>query len=411
MTRKIVYLARRPEFLYRADCTVLETYCFDDDFGAAYVELDDAAALRGDPSVIAVEEPTTVEPLWEPGHVSESPEDVATIEDVRRLHDVPTGKGTGERITVVAMDSGVDTSHPVFSDSSVEQVDVTGEGKGDAVGHGTAVLGQVTRLAPEADLISLRIFGGEGQTETNVIMRAYEWLHNNVERYDVVNMSWGARERSQQIDRVHNRLVRKGVRDVVAAGNTGETAGSPATAETAFGVGACTVEGKMAEFSSYNPERDNPDLAAIGKDCRLAQADGTTMGTDLEGPWVKASGTSFSAPEVAGLVAKFFSARSVDPASVERALEAAARDIPDQPKDGAGIVDYRGALREAGGPSEPAPPDEPTPEGSDAVVFALGDRRVAVLDVDDDCLPEGFYGATCERRDGERVVRFAENGG
>ncbi|PSQ02844.1 serine protease [Halobacteriales archaeon QS_5_70_17] len=406
MTRKIVYLARRPEFLYRTDCTVLETYCFDDDFGAAYVELDDDAALLSDPGVVAVEEPTTIEPLWEPAHVSESPGDVATIEDVRRLHDVPTGKGTGEGVTVVAMDSGVDTSHPVFSDSAVEQVDVTGDGRGDEVGHGTAVLGQVARLAPEADLISLRIFGSEGQTETNVILRAYEWLHNNVERYDVVNMSWGSREPSQQIDRVHDRLVRKGVRDVVAAGNTGEKAGSPATAETAFGVGACTVEGEMAEFSSYNPESDNPDLAAIGKDCRLAQAGGTTMGNDLEGPWVKASGTSFAAPEVAGMVAKFFSARSVDPAGVERALEAAARDIPGQPRDGAGIVDYRGALREAGEPSEPTPPDEPTPEESDAVVFKVGDRRMAVLDVGADCLPDGFYEATCEERDGERVVRF-----
>lgn len=406
MTRKIVYLARRPEFLYRTDCTVLETYCFDDDFGAAYVELDDDATLLSDPGVVAVEEPTTIEPLWELTHVSESPEDVATIEDVRRLHDVPTGEGTGEGITVVAMDSGVDTSHPVFSDSAVEQVDVTGDGRGDEVGHGTAVLGQVARLAPEADLISLRIFGGEGQTKTNVILRAYEWLHNNVERYDVINMSWGSQEPSQQIDRVHDRLVRKGVRDVVAAGNTGEKAGSPATAETAFGVGACTVEGEMAEFSSYNPEGDNPDLAAIGKDCRLAQADGTTMGNDLEGPWVKASGTSFSAPEVAGMVAKFFSARSVDPEGVERALEAAARDIPGQPRDGAGIVDYRGALREAGGPSEPTPPDEPTPEESDAVVFEVGDRRMAVLDVGADCLPDGFYETTCEERDGERVVRF-----
>jgi subtilisin family serine protease len=404
MNRKIVYLARRPEMLYRADCTVLETYCFDDDFAAAYVEFDDEIALLDSEGVIAVEEPMPVEPQWELTSVSESPDAVATIEDVRRLHDVPTGSGTGEGITVVAMDSGVDTSHPVFADAEITQVDVTGDGKGDEVGHGTGVLGQVTRLAPEAELISLRIFGNEGQTETNVIMRAYEWLHNNVERYDVVNMSWGSRRTSQQIDRVHNRLVRKGVRDVVAAGNSGDPAGSPATAEEAFGVGACTVEGKMAEFSSYNPDRDNPDLAAIGKDCRLAQADGTAMGTDLDGPWVKASGTSFSAPEVAGMVAKFFSARSVEPSAAERAFEAAARDIPDQPKDGAGIVDYRGALREAGGSTGPSPPDESNPD-EEEVVFSLGDRQVAVLDAE--CLDEGFYETACEDDDDRgTLVRF-----
>lgn len=419
MTRQIVYLSRRPEVLFDSDVTVLETYCFDDEFAAAYVEHDGEAAALDAPGVDAVEDLTAVEPLWEPESVGEG---VATIEDVRRLHDVPRKGSTGEGVTVVAMDSGVDTSHPVFSDVSVEQVDVTGDGKGDAVGHGTAVMGQITRIAPGADLLALRIFGSEGSTETNVILRAYEWLHANVDRYDLVNMSWGAKEPSKQLDRVHDRLVEKGVRDVTAAGNTGERAGSPGTAERAFSVGACTVEGKIAEFSSYNPERDNPDVAAIGKDTRLAQASGTTMGTDLEGPWVKASGTSFAAPEVAGMAAKLLDARSgLAPRAVMRAFEAGARNVPDQPKDGAGLADYRATRREVEGgrrpPSAPAP-DDPRPEPSpgepgeprepgtpgESVVFELGDSRVAVLAAD--CLASGFYETTCERSDGETVVRF-----
>ncbi len=411
MTRKIVYLSRRPEVLFDEDCTVIETYNFTDDLAAAYVEFEGAASTLDAPGVLGVEDPTTVEPQWVPDDVSEG---IATIEDVRRLHDVPRKGASGDGVTVVAMDSGVDTSHPVFSDVSVEQVDVTGDGKGDDVGHGTAVLGQVTRIAPGADLVSLRIFGGEGSTETNVILRAYEWLHNNTERYDVVNMSWGGREITRQLDRVHNRLVEKGVRDVTAAGNTGEKAGSPGTAERAFSVGACTVEGKMAAFSSYNPERDNPDVAAIGKDNRLAGAEGASMGTDLEGPWVKASGTSFAAPEVAGMVAKLLEARpGLTPKATMRAFEAGARDIPDQPKDGAGLADYRDTLDAAGGGKQaPEPNPDPTPgdqapETGESVVFELGERRVAVLDAD--CLESGFYRTTCEDDRGEVVVRFSRS--
>ena len=207
------------------------------------------------------------------------------------------------------------------------------------------MLGQITRLAPGADLVALRIFGEEGRTKNNVIMRAYEWLHDNTDAYDVVNMSWGSQQTSQAINRVHNGLVETGVRDVVSAGNSGEKSGSPATAERAFSVAACTEDREIADFSSYNPDRDNPDVAAIGKDNRLAQASGTTMGTDLDGPWVKASGTSFSAPEVTGMVAKYLDVRgSTEPEPIMRDFETAARDIPDQPRDGAGLADYAAAV-------------------------------------------------------------------
>ena len=163
----------------------------------------------------------------------------------------------------------------------------------------------------------------------------------------------------------------------------------------------------MAEFSSYNPNRDNPDVTAIGKDNRLAQAAGTTMGSDLEGPWVKASGTSFAAPEVAGMVAKFRSTQDASPKRVMEAFEGGARNIPDQPRDGAGLVDYRAALRAAGTEPSPAPPEDPaTPANPDeAVVLGVGDHRIAVLGAD--CLGSGLYETTCEEDDGAgTVVRF-----
>jgi len=411
MDERIILTSGRPEFLYEQACTVKETYHFGRWGSAALVGSDAEmeSTLCEDDRVRSVEKNHTATLRIEPEHVSEDPDDIATIEDVRRLHDVALDSASGRGVTVVAMDSGVDTSHPAFDDASVEEVDVTGSGKGDAVGHGTAVLGQTARLAPEAGLISLRIFGKEGQTKTNVIMRAYEWLHNHTGEYDVVNMSRGAQTRSEQIDRVHNELIAKGVRGVVAAGNTGEKGGSPGTAERAFGIGACTEAGKMAEFSSYNPERDNPDVAAIGKDTRLAQAEGTAMGTDLSGRWVKASGTSFSAPEVAGMVAKYLDVHpDASPARIVEDFEAAARDVPDQPRDGAGLADYGAAVNRRGSPpTSPSQPGEPAPGGAPATVWDAPGRDL--LEIGADWLPAGEYTAT-RTGDGEagteiRLVR------
>jgi subtilisin family serine protease len=348
MNERIVFTSEPAEFLREMDCNVIETYDFGTS-GAAYIECeaDHESSIADDDRVLDLEPNMTVEPHLEPEYVSEDADAVATIEEVRELHNVPDNDATGEGLTVVAMDSGIDPDHQVFEGVSIEQVDVTGSGEGDAVGHGTAVLGQITRLAPGADLVALRIFGEQGQTKNNVIMRAYEWLHGNTDAYDVVNMSWGSSETSQAINRTHNELVGKGVRDVVSAGNSGKKSGSPATAERAFSIAACTEAGTIAEFSSYNPNRDNPDVAAIGKDNRLAQASGTAMGTELSGPWIKASGTSFSAPEVAGMVAKYLTVHpETAPEPIMRDFEAAARNIPDQPRDGAGLADYRATVNQ-----------------------------------------------------------------
>lgn len=390
----IVFTRGRTDFLYTIDCPVLETYHFGDETGsAAYVRCEETPEeiRQWDGRIRSVEPNYDIHLKTALEYVSEEPSETATIEDVRQLHNVPSDSATGSGQTVVAMDSGVDTRHPVFSDASIKQVDVTGSGSGDQVGHGTAVLGQTTRLAPEADLVSLRIFGTEGRTKTNVIMRAYEWLHAHVHEYDVVNMSWGSNQSSEEINRVHNRLVEKGVRDVVAAGNTGEKGGSPATADRAFSVAACTKAGTIAEFSSYNPQKDNPDVAAIGKDNRLAQASGTTMGTQLSGPWVRASGTSFSAPEVAGMVAKYL-ARNPEssPKQVVTAFEENARNIKNQPRDGAGLVDYAATVGRDG-PSPPSDGGEKWPTTTATVDSAPSGNRITLSE---DWFTPGTYSVT-----------------
>ncbi|MFC7044352.1 S8 family serine peptidase [Halobacteriaceae archaeon GCM10025711] len=259
-----------------------------------------------------------------------SADETATLRDVYDLHNAaPDPDATGAGTTVAVVDTGVDPTHPVFGDVSVEEHDFTGRGTGDEVGHGTAVAGLISQLAPDADVVSLRIFGDSGRTGMEPIADAYEWLVDHADEVDVANFSWGARSNVEAINVLHRQLLAAGVQDVVAAGNTGAEGGSPATARGAFSVGALTRDGAVTRFSSYNPSRDNPDVAAIGKNLKLARAAGTSMGRVIDEHWVKASGTSFSAPITAGLASRYLSVADGD---VVTRFEASARNIPETPK-------------------------------------------------------------------------------
>ena len=353
METKIIFTTEDPAFLaQREDFVLIESF----DLGDRY-----AAKVRTKPSYgmnamssLQQEEDARIEGiensfdghlLMAPegeGHISEDDDDVADLEEIREFHEIHGSDETGKGQTVVVMDSGIDVSHPFFKNvPEIRMVDCTGQGHEDSNGHGTAVAGMVHGIAPDANLVSLRIFGSQGTTSDTVILRAYEWLHQHVHEYDIVNMSWGASVPVGLLDATHRSLITKGVRDVVAAGNSGREGGSPATAEKAFSVGSNTIDGDLSEFSSYNPERSNPDVCAVGQDCKLVRGRGTNMGISIDNEWTKASGTSFSAPAVAGMVARFWEAHEMaDVDQIADAFRNNARDIPDTPEDGAGVADY-----------------------------------------------------------------------
>lgn len=325
--------------------------------------------------------------LWEPDSISPEPEEWANVENVVSMHESEPSLGDGSGTTVVVMDSGIDTEHRVFSNIEVsERYDATSSSGKDELGHGTACAGEIATLAPGTELIDLRIFSDGGRTTMEIILRAYQWLLGNADRIDIVNMSWGSNSRIDAINRVHAKLISNNVRDVVAAGNSGSTSGSPATTEGAYSVGACTKYGEMADFSSYNPDSGNPDVTAIGANNVLARASNTSMGRGIGENWVVASGTSFAAPIGAALAAKYMSMEPT--ASIEeikQVFEETATDIEGQPKDGAGILRYRAALRVDGGQHDTV----------SASVWSFAGRDT--LYVNDDLLESGKYEVDPER--------------
>lgn len=305
-----------------------------------------------------MDEPANVEIRTDNIITSTDTDDVLDPADARALHGWPdTLPETDDPLTVAIMDSGIHPetveTHPWFDGIEVvDRYDAVGAGTpGDDVGHGTACASVYARNTPDVELVSVRIFGKNGRTGFGTIKDAYKWLTDNAARIDIVNMSWGASQDYAPINALHDNLLAAGVHDVVAAGNTGTDGGSPATAERAFSAGAVDGSGRMARFSSSDPNHDNPDVAAVGVDVKLARAPDTAMGRPLNDQYVAASGTSFAAPYTgAAMVNAMYAA---DAGSWDKRFERRAADIPGTPRDGAGVLKLSAAVDGGEGSDRP----------------------------------------------------------
>jgi serine protease AprX len=101
------------------------------------------------------------------------------------------------------------------------------------------------------------------------------------------------------ITRMADMAAKKGILVVNSAGNDGQTAwhfiGAPADGDSVLSVGAVNGSGVIAGFSSFGPTSDGqvkPDAVSVGSGTVVSSTSGTTQ---------TGSGTSYSAPNLAGL--------------------------------------------------------------------------------------------------------------
>ena len=123
-------------------------------------------------------------------------------------------------------------------------------------------------------------------------------------------------------------------------------------------------------------------MSAVGKDVRLPRAAGTSIGQVIDEQYVKASGASFAAPILSAAVLEYLSAGRE---RVVRTFEGSAREIPDTPREGAGVLDLEAAFDRAGGTE---PPDAP---GRETTLEVVDTESGDVIVLDADWLPEGTY--------------------
>ena len=137
----------------------------------------------------------------------------------------------------------------------------------------------------------------------------------------------------------------RGILSVVSAGNEGGSdfpyISVPADGNNTLTVGAVGADGQRAYFSSVGPTYDGrtkPDVMAHGY--------GVTVATPGEGSYYDGSGTSYSCPVIAGMVACLWQANKYLPASAIRdALRqnSSSYSNPDN-EYGYGIPDFLAAL-------------------------------------------------------------------
>ncbi len=101
------------------------------------------------------------------------------------------------------------------------------------------------------------------------------------------------------ISRMADMAAKKGILVVNAAGNDGQSSwhfiGAPADGDSVLSVGAVNSSGVIAGFSSFGPTSDGqvkPDAVSIGSGTIVSSTTGTIQ---------SGSGTSFAAPNLAGL--------------------------------------------------------------------------------------------------------------
>lgn len=297
---------------------------------------------------------------------------------------------TGAQVTVAVIDSGVDANHPDLA-GHVQAVNVgTSSSAADGYGHGTHVVGIINGrsadghyvgIAPDSNVISVKIADDSGQALESDLLRGLEWvdLHRTSSGIKALNLSVQAAIPSSYvtspIDAAVELLIKHGVTVIAAAGNAGNASDAewyaPANDPLVITVGCLddnattgTGDDSLCAISSRGATADGfgkPDLVAPGRKIVSTLAGGANgqpvaLAQDFpdrvtsDGLHIRLSGTSMSAPVVTGAVSLLLQRYpSLTPGQIKNILVGSTRTYSGQP-DKAGALDIQAALTAAATP-------------------------------------------------------------
>ena len=292
------------------------------------------------------------------------------------------GYYTGSGVTVAVLDTGVSQA-PDLGDRVLARVDLTPEQDGfDRYGHGThmagiiagdgsASAGEWKGVAPEANLVSVKVAGADGSTDVSMVIAGLQWVLENKNRYGirVLNLAFGTDSRqSYRLDPLNYAVEQVwfgGILVVASAGNRGpdgSTINKPGDDPFVLTVGAADLKGTtdrgddvVAPFSSWGPTPDGfvkPDLVAPGITIVAPRAVGSIV--DQQHPdarvgdgYFKGTGTTQAAAIVSGVAALMFQADpTLTPDEAKTAiLRGATKTSTYRSGGGAGLVDASSAIQ------------------------------------------------------------------
>ena len=231
------------------------------------------------------------------------------------------GGSNGAGVRVGIIDSGLETTHPRLAGRVVQSVAVELDGDdtrvvpddvGDLYGHATACGGIILGLAPEVELVSIRVLGADLRGKGTAFAAGLEWAID--QGINVLNLSLSSKSEAlfpifhDLVDRAYFRGVA-----MVSAANNVPAPSYPSLFSSVFSVAAHSEPDPLRLY--YNPAPP-VEFGAWGVDVPMAWKDGGST---------KATGNSFAAPHVAGMVALILSKHpGLTPFEVKAVLAAIA---------------------------------------------------------------------------------------
>ena len=290
-------------------------------------------------------------------------------------------QGSAYAPAIAVVDSGIEANRPDFGYRVVADVNLStlsGNSPGDGRGHGTAVAGVAAGSAlgragasPTSKIVSLDVIDDHGMARTSDVIAAAQWILANKDQYNirVANFSLHASNPSNftrdPLDQAVEKLWFAGVVVVAAAGNYAVD-GQPSGVKSAPGndpfvitVGASDLNGTltsaddtMAPWSSFGHTYDGfakPELSAAGRGLVMPVPASSTLARErpdhiVSPGYMRFSGTSFSAPVVAGAAAQILARHPRwTPDQVKGALMLSAHALPLVTNNSSGVGELNAA--------------------------------------------------------------------
>ena len=260
----------------------------------------------------------------------------------------------GEDITIAVLDTGY-TEHVDLKDSVIAGFNFHDDNDTmtDVDSHASFCTGIITAnnndigivgVAPKAKVLAIKVLGDEGWGYVDSVARGIEYAIEK--KVDIINMSLGSEEPDELTEAAVKKAYAANIPIICASGNSGNIGALdfPARYPETISVGALNDQNIRAEFSQTGT---NLDFMAPGVDI---------LSTVPINQYAVYSGTSFSSPWIAGVVALMLSKHRTKGGTtpinnvedVREHLKKAAIDMGPEGRDpmtGFGLIDVRKLIK------------------------------------------------------------------